>query len=105
MTENRHTNTVRIILHNYEPIYRAFQQTVRRAWWDDDDNTWNDIDKAAAELKQLTTALDAHADGMSDLLKVDYAQVDWAELVTDELEEINLSEDRPQLAGLPSDNN
>lgn len=100
MTTDANTNTVRIILNNYEPLYRAFQKTVSVAWWDEDDNTWNDVGKAADEVKALALALDGHADGLSDLLKVDYATVNWNGIIEDELEEINLQEDRERRAGL-----
>lgn len=97
---NTPTQTVRIILNNYEPLYRAFQQVVNQSWWDEDDNTWNDIDKSVKDVRALTQALDAHAPGLTDLLKVDYDDVDWNEIIEEELEERNIQEDRDRRAGL-----
>lgn len=96
------TQTVRLILNNYEHLYRAFQHAVGLAWWDDEDSTWNDVDKAAKDVEQLARSLDATAPGMSDLLKIDYDNVDWHELIHDELEEANLQEGRARTAGLDS---
>lgn len=95
------TETVRLVVMN---TYETYQEVVRIVtcitWWDDDDNTWNDIDKAAREYRAMVEGLDPGADGFTDLQGVDYDDVDFAQLIRDELYDANLQEGRDGLAGL-----
>lgn len=95
------TATVDLVVSNtYEP-YKAVQSIIDRVtWWDDDDNTWNDVDKAAGEYRAVVESINRHADGMTDLIGVDYDEVDFEQLIRNELVERNLIEGRDGEAGL-----
>lgn len=93
-------NSIALVINNYEPTYREFQRIVGIAWWDDDDNTWNDLDTAAKALRGLVSELDPDEDGFSDLKGIDYSSVDWESIITEELEELNIQEGRGRTAGL-----
>ncbi|QGH75857.1 hypothetical protein L3Y25_gp107 [Gordonia phage Syleon] len=102
------TNGVRMNLANEQGAYDEYMRAVRVAWWDEDDNTWNDIDKAVAKLKSYTESLQVYARGLGDdggsewseIRDADLSSVDFAELITEELEELNVQEGRDRLAGL-----
>lgn len=97
------TNTVRLVLNNYEGTYRATQAIVETATsWDEDDQTWSDTKQAESDLAEFTRAIDPGLDGFSDLAKVNYDLVNWTELVEDVLEDLNEQEDRDRRAGLDS---
>lgn len=95
------TEAVRLVVMNYEHTYcEVVRITTRVAWWDDSDDTWNDIDKAVREYRALVESLDPNADGFTDLQGIDLDQVDFVQLVRDELYEINLQDGREGNAGL-----
>lgn len=95
------TSYVRLVVMNTEPTYREVMRIVNRvAWWDDDDNTWNDVDKAARAYREMVEGLDPAADGFTDLQGIDYDNVDFVELIRDELYQVNLDEGREGDAGL-----
>ncbi|UDL15351.1 hypothetical protein SEA_KUDEFRE_135 [Gordonia phage Kudefre] len=101
------TNGVRMNLANEQGAYSKYMGAVSIAWWDEDDNTWNDVDKAAARLKQDTTELQEYARALGDdgaawseIRDADLSSVDFVELITEELEELNVQEGRDRLAGL-----
>ena len=91
--------TVQLAVMNTEWTYRAVMKIIGTAWWDDDDQTWNDLDKAARQYRELGESLPRAGDFI-DLAGLDYDAVDWAELVRDELAEVNIQEGRDSLAGL-----
>lgn len=95
------TEAVRLVMMNDYGAYQAVMYIVNHTpWWDDDDDTWNDIGKAAREYRALMDDIDRNADGFTDLIGVDYDGVDFAQLIKDELYEINLQENRAGKAGL-----
>src|SRR5690606_20190470 len=95
------TATVDLVVSNTYETYKAVQHIIdRTAWWDDDDSTWNDIDKAATEYRAMVGAIDRHADGMTDLVGIDYNEVDFQQLIRNELIERNLMDGRDGEAGL-----
>lgn len=79
--------------------YKETQRIYRVAWWDDDDNTWNDIGKAAKLLRQFVSELDTTQAEFSDIAGIDFATVDWEALVVSELKEYNLQDGRAYDAG------
>jgi hypothetical protein len=96
-------DTVSMVVNNYEGPYRELQDILNRVcWWDDDDSTWNDIDKAADRYRELVTALNPDADGFSDLKGIDLSRVDFREMIREELEQVNLDNGREPGSGLPT---
>jgi hypothetical protein len=92
---------IQLVVNNYEPVYRELRRIIDRiTWWDDDDDTWNDIDKAAQEYRGLVESLDPDAPGFSDLQGINYEAVDFIGLVHEELEQENLDAGRRAEAGL-----
>jgi hypothetical protein len=95
------TAAVSLVVNNTYETYKATQHIIdRTTWWDDSDSTWNDIDKAAQQYREIVESIDRHADGMTDLVGIDYDAVDFAQLIRDELVERNLQDGRDGLAGL-----
>lgn len=95
------TQAVRLVVMNTYDTYKALMPIISRVtWWDDDDSTWNDIDKAAKDYRAMVEMIPRNADGMTDLIGVDYDRVDWFQLIRDELYEVNLKEGRKGDAGL-----
>lgn len=94
------TAAVRLVVMNvYEPYKELMRIIERVTWWDDEDGTWNDIAKAAREYRALVETLDPNADGFSDLRGIDYDDVDFEQLIRDELYEVNLQDGRDGSAG------
>jgi hypothetical protein len=79
--------------------YKETQKIYDVAWWDDDDNTWNDVTKAASLLRQFVSELDSSQPQFGDVDGVDFAGVNWVQLVIDELKERNLQAGRQLEAG------
>ncbi|AAN01746.1 hypothetical protein P755_gp125 [Mycobacterium phage Quink] len=101
LEEHGPTATVSLVVNNTYETYKAVQYVIDRVtWWDDDDDTWNDIDKAAAEYRAIVESINRRADGMQDLIGIDYNEVDFHQLVRDELAERNVIEGRNGEAGL-----
>ncbi|WP_301851026.1 hypothetical protein [Rhodococcus pyridinivorans] len=100
MSAEESTEAVRITLSNISPLYIQWQKILRTAWWDDRDNTWNDVDKAASELKDYVSTIDPNLPGHGDLRGINHADVNWTELISGELEELNHNAGRPRAAGL-----
>ncbi|QNJ57165.1 hypothetical protein L3Y21_gp101 [Gordonia phage Rabbitrun] len=98
------TSAVRLDLMNDHGTYLETMRIVRVAWWDDDDNTWNDIDKAASQLRDYVAEIQARADQdlpeFGEIRDADLSGVDFRELITDELEELNIQDGRERTAGL-----
>ncbi|AXQ64487.1 hypothetical protein L3Y19_gp096 [Gordonia phage Neville] len=96
------TDGVQMNLANDQGTYTELMRCVRIAWWDDDDNTWNDVDRAATELREFVTALqpNAMAFHLTEIRDADLATVDFREIITDELEELNIQDGRERTAGL-----
>ena len=92
------TNAVQMNLNNDQGLYSAYMGIIDNAtWWDEDDNTWNDVDKAAAELKEFVTEVRANTPPggqVGEIHDADLDSVDWEEIVTDVLTEENLAEGR-----------
>lgn len=105
-TTHGDTAAVALNLNNTEGTYKEYQRCVQLAWWDEDDHTWNDVDKAAAALGQYVEELQAYAHSVQDrgnlgeIADAQLAAVDFRELITDELEELNIQEGRAREAGL-----
>jgi hypothetical protein len=80
--------------------YKESQRIFDVAWWDDDDNTWNDVTKSAKLLRQFVSELDTSQPEFGDIAGIDFAGVNWEALVIAELQERNLQDGRPMDAGL-----
>lgn len=94
-------DAVQLIVANYEGPYREMRRIIERVcWWDDDDQTWNDLDSAARQYRDLVKSLDPTAPGMTDLQDIDVDSVDFHALIVEELEQVNLDEGRECGAGL-----
>lgn len=80
-----------------EGIYNEFQRIIEIPWWDDDDKTWNDVAKAAGDLRGLVDPLVGQ---FEDLDGIDLNGVDWWLIIAEELQERNKQEGRDSQAGL-----
>jgi hypothetical protein len=87
-------------VNNDYHAYTAAQLIIDVAWYDDDDNTWNDIDEAAALLHDFVSTLDTSLPKFSDIAGADLASIDWRAMVVEEIQERNLQDGRPRNAGL-----
>jgi hypothetical protein len=96
------TNAVQLDLNNDEFAYRGYMAIIRRiVWWDDNDGTWNDIDKAANAVRAFAGELTGDDNGAyGEIRDADFDAVNWQEIVTDVLQEENLQEGRERDAGL-----
>ena len=94
------TAAVQLVVMNTYDTYKAVCRIISTAWWDDSDSTWNDIDHAAREYRAMVESLDPSADGFTDLQGIDFDNVDFVQLVGDELYEVNLQDGREGKAGL-----
>lgn len=94
------TEAVRLVVMNDYGTYKEAMRIVGQCWWDEEDGTWNDIEDAAEDLCAMVSCINRDADGFTDLQGVDYDQVDWQQLIRDELHELNLQEGRDGKAGL-----
>ena len=96
------TEAVQMNLDNDEFAYKSYLAIIDRiAWWDDDDNTWNDVQKAAKAVAAFTSELGAQSGGQyGEIFDADLSRVGWVEIVTDVLYQKNLDEGREGKAGL-----
>lgn len=91
---------ISLVINNDYDTYQELMRIIGIAWWDDDDNTWNDVNKAAKALRGFVSELDPNVDGFSDLKGIDYSSVNWESIITEELEELNVQDGRERSAGL-----
>lgn len=87
------------VVSNIESVYDDFMSVVNRIpWWDDEDDTWNDVDKAVAALTGMfCEVFTSHDEWERGTL---FTEIDIQELVESELEEINSNNGRDKRAGL-----
>jgi hypothetical protein len=96
------THAVRMNLDNEEYAYRTYTRLIdRAAWWDDDDSTWNGIDRAARELREFVETELAGSDSpqFGEIRDANLAGVRWDGIVIDYLSQTNLDEGRTADAG------
>lgn len=94
-------DTVSLVVNNYEGPYKAVQAIIDRVtWWDDDDATWNDVPRAARDYRAVVESLDPNEDGLRDLQGIDLDDVDFEELIREELRQRNRDAGRDYEAGL-----
>lgn len=95
------TVAVHHMIGNIDPYYTEWMRIVQIARWDEPDNTWSDVPKAARELKTLVAQIDPKTAGFGDLASINLDRdVDWEELITGELEVANRAAGRAARAGL-----
>lgn len=99
MANDTDTDTIYHVLANLEGLYRQFQSIVGQAWWDDDDNTWNDINKSAKQLSEFVSGIDTTPDELGDLRGINLDRIDWNELIVGELRQANKDAGRAENAG------
>lgn len=98
------TAAVKETLDNVEGLYREYRRIIGRvAWFDEDDNTWEDVEKAADEVRDTVGPLLRELVESGELRGVDLDSVDWVEIVKEELNQTNLDEGRAADAGLDDD--
>lgn len=89
-------------LSNTQESYDELQRITGRAQWDEDIQTWSNIDAAAKELRQYTSELSPTDRGdYSDLGGINMSEVNWDQIIIDELAEANVQAGRPSHTGLP----
>lgn len=98
------TAAVQLDLNNDYGLYTSYMGIISRVcWFDDDDNTWNDVRKAAGEVREFVTELRANSarEGHTgEIFDADLESVNWTEIVTDVLAEKNLEDGRNSTVGL-----
>lgn len=96
------TAAVRLDLDNDYDAYKTYMGIIERtAWFDEEDSTWNDVEKAADRVKAYVSELGGGDEGAyGEIRDADLNSVDWVEIVTDVLQETNLQDKRDRLAGL-----
>lgn len=86
-------------LSNDQESHHEFMQAIYLAWFDEEDNTWNDVERAIALTSDIMR--EKVINGVTeDFTLDDLDDIDYRELVVSELEEINVEEGRPQKIGL-----
>ncbi|WP_305781415.1 hypothetical protein [Nocardia nova] len=96
------TAAVRLDLDNDYGAYNYYTAIIERVcWWDDEDNTWNDVDKAADQIHEFVTEIRTgeRKPEFGEIFDADLDAVNWREIVTDNLRETNLQEGRDAEAG------
>lgn len=104
-TAHGDTAAVQLDLNNDQGAYTEYMDIIHRAaWWDEADNTWNDVDKAAEQVEQYVKELKRTSAGeipeFGEIWDADLGSVNWEEIVTDVLEEGNIQAGRDRRAGL-----
>lgn len=100
---NDDTTMVDQIIDNIEVLYNERVRLINRVtWWDDDDDTWNDIGQAAVKLNEFVTDAIRANPSVAEQFDADVhlRAVDWEELVCGELEQCNRDAGRSAGAGL-----
>lgn len=103
MTHNGWTNwatwNATLWFSNEETLHHEFMKAINKAWFDEDDNTWNDIDKAIAATSDLLREF-VIVGITTDFSLDDLDEINYEEIVIGELEEINIADGRDRRIGL-----
>lgn len=78
--------------------YAEFREIAAVSWWDEERASWNDVEKAAEQLSAFVA--DSLGSDLLPLKGVDFQSVDWAAIVSECLEELNVESGRDRTVGL-----
>lgn len=94
MTAPDHTRTARLVLLGDYVLYREVVARARMATWNNETRKWENVDTAAAALREFAEQIPTDIPGFGDLESVDMDEVDWVSMIREELESFDYESGR-----------